>query len=84
LSAEKLTEHLLGVVLEPPGGLASAEVLEPEGPGQGEVSVRREHQVGDEVTHDNDHFHSFLKLLEVRKILIVISIEYWKLDRCCL
>ena len=31
VSGEGDREHVLGVVLEPPGGLASAEVPEPEG-----------------------------------------------------
>ena len=58
VSGESDREHILGVVLEPPGGLASAEVPQPEGlvpgPGQGEVSVRGEHHIGDEVTKENE------------------------------
>ena len=46
-------EDVLGVVLEPPGGLTSAEVPEPQvlvpGAGEGEVTVGGEDHVGDEV-----------------------------------
>ena len=46
-------QDILGVVLEPAGGLAGAEVPQPEvlvpGPGQGEVAVGGENHVGHEV-----------------------------------
>ena len=53
VSREGHGEDVLGVVLEPAGGLAGAEVPQPEvlvpGPGQGEVAVGGENHVGHEV-----------------------------------
>ena len=54
VSAEGDTQHVLGVVLEPPGGLATGQVPESQvlvpGSRQCKVSIRGEDDIRDEVT----------------------------------